>query len=82
MKTSVGANGAVSLPAGLRKKKGIGAGDDFEILEDEDDPSMIILRKVQPKANAGLIDHLLACPEKNWFKPAPRRRERLRKARL
>jgi AbrB family looped-hinge helix DNA binding protein len=80
--TSVSAEGAVTIPPGLRKRKRIRPGDDFEVLEDEDDPSIIILRKKLSKANAGLVDHLLACPDKNWFKPTRKKHESLRKARL
>jgi AbrB family looped-hinge helix DNA binding protein len=80
--TSISSNGEVRIPRDLRKRKRIHAGDDFEVLEDEDDASIIILRKVEPTANAGLVDHLLACPHKGWFKPPSHRRESLRKARL
>jgi AbrB family looped-hinge helix DNA binding protein len=82
MTTSISANGQIILPSTLRKRKRIRPGDDFEVFEDEDDPSLIILRKVGSHPNAGLVDHLLACPVKGWFKPPRRRRERLRKARL
>ena len=82
MKTSIGAKGEITIPREIRKRKQIRPGDDFEVLEDEDDPSAIILRKVEGRPNAGLVKHLLACPEKGWFKAPPRRQEVLRKARL
>ena len=64
--TSISSNGEVRIPRELRKRKRFQAGDDFEVLEDEDDPSIIILRKVEPSANAGLVDHLLACPPNSF----------------
>jgi hypothetical protein len=66
----------------MRKRKRIRAGDHFELLEDEDDTSAIILRKVARGANAGLVNHLLACPHKGWLKTVRRSRESLRKALL
>ena len=69
MTTSITAKGEIVLPATLRKRKRIRAGDTFEVVEDEDDPSVILLRKGGASPNAGLVDHLLACPVKGWFKP-------------
>ena len=57
-------------------------GDDFEVIADEDDHDLILLRRVRPAANAGLVEHLAACPFKGPLPLPPRRREPMRKARL
>ena len=49
---------------------------------DEDDPNVIVLRRTRQKSKASWVDALLACPEKDWFRPMPRRREPMRKVRL
>lgn len=82
MTTRISASGEIRLPPKLRKRKRIRAGDDFQLLEDEDDPSIIILRKLPATRNTGLVEHLLGCPYKGWFKAPSRSREPLRKARL
>ena len=56
MKTIVSSKGHVVLPAALRERDRVVAGDG--------------LSKRQPVPdNDGLVDWLLACPEKNWFQP-------------
>jgi len=79
---SITNKGVVVIPQEVRKRKNIRPGDDLEVLEDEDDPSVIILRKVRLTPNAGLVAHLVSCPAKGGLKAPRHRRESLRKARL
>jgi hypothetical protein len=41
-----------------------------------------LLRRIRPAANAGLVEHLVACPHKTLLPTPARRREPMRKARL
>jgi AbrB family looped-hinge helix DNA binding protein len=69
MKTRVSSKGQVVLPAELRRRDGIEAGQEFEIesLGRGDYKLKRIARR-----NCGLVKHLLACPAKDWFKPLGR----------
>lgn len=52
--------GQVVLPAKVRKKLGLAAGDDFEVgVEDAD---TIVLRRISRPPNHGLAALLAACP--------------------
>ncbi len=55
------------LPAELRQKDGIKAGEQFEI--ERIDRGEYRLIRQQPPASAGLTDWLLACPAKGYFVP-------------
>jgi AbrB family looped-hinge helix DNA binding protein len=80
--TNVGQRGQVVLPKAIRTSRQIEPGDDFEVTVDEDDFDLILLRRIRPSANAGLVKHLLACPGKG-SRPRPRRRpEPMRKVKL
>lgn len=81
VKANITAKGEIVLPRELCRRKAISPGDGFEVLEDEDDPSVIILRHLAPGANAGLVDHLLACPYKDWFLSPASKPEEFRHAR-
>jgi hypothetical protein len=51
-------------------------------MADEDDFDLILLRRIRPAANAGLVEHLAACSH-NVLLPRPdRRRQPMRKPRL
>ena len=67
MKTTVSSKGQVVLPAELRDRDRIVPGQQFSI--ERLDPGEYLLKKLAGSENAGLVDWLLACPEKGWFQP-------------
>jgi AbrB family looped-hinge helix DNA binding protein len=82
MTAHVGQSGEVVIPNAIRASRGIEPGDDFEVIADEDDHDLILLRRIRPAANAGLVEHLAACPYKGPLPISSRRCEPMRKARL
>lgn len=80
--TNIGQRGQLVIPKAIRQSRRIEPGDDFEVSTDEDDFDLILLRRIRPAANAGLVEHLSACPHKGSL-PVPRRgREPMRRPRL
>jgi AbrB family looped-hinge helix DNA binding protein len=69
MKTVVSSKGQIVLPAELRQRDRIRPGQRFEIERLED--GRYLLKKSLEPSNEGLVDWLLACPEKGWFAPIP-----------
>lgn len=69
MKSTVSSKGQIVLPAELRRQDGIEPGQTFAI-ERLDHGEYRLVRDEPPK-NQGLVDTLLACPEKDWFEPLP-----------
>ena len=67
MKTIISSKGQLVLPAELRARDGIVAGQKFEIERLEE--GQYLLKRQVISGNAGLVDWLLACPEKGWFQP-------------
>ena len=67
MKTTVSSKGQVVLPAELRDQDRIVPGQQFSIERLE--AGEYLLKKLAVPENAGLVDWLLACPEKGWFQP-------------
>ena len=67
MTTTVSSTGEVTLPADLRERDGIMAGQRFEIERQEE--GRYLLKRQAVADNEGLVDWLLACPEKGWFQP-------------
>jgi AbrB family looped-hinge helix DNA binding protein len=67
MKTTISSKGQIVLPAELRAKDRIKPGHEFAI--ERISEGEYLLKKVDEKNNAGLVDWLLACPEKGWFRP-------------
>jgi AbrB family looped-hinge helix DNA binding protein len=67
MTTTVSTKGQVVLPAEIRQQDGIEAGQEFEI-ERIDRGDYRLVRR-EPRPNEGLVDWLLACPEKGFFTP-------------
>ena len=67
MKTTVSSKGQIVLPAELREQDGIEAGQEFEV-ERLDRGAYLLTRRTAPP-NDGLVDWLLACPEKGFFVP-------------
>jgi AbrB family looped-hinge helix DNA binding protein len=65
--TTVSSKGQVVLPAELRERDRIEAGQRFSIERLE--AGEYLLKKLPSANEAGLTDWLLACPEKGWFRP-------------
>jgi AbrB family looped-hinge helix DNA binding protein len=69
MKTVVSSKGQIVLPAELRQRDRIVAGQRFEIERLE--PGRYMLTKEEAPANEGLVEWLLSCPVKGWFQSIP-----------
>lgn len=67
MTTMVSTKGQIILPAKIRQQDGIEAGQEFEV-ERIDRGEYRLVRR-QPRPNEGLVDWLLACPQKGFFIP-------------
>ena len=69
MKTVISTKGQLVLPVELRQRDGVAPGQEFEI--DRLGPGVYRLERTGAPVNSGLVDLLLACPEKGWFVPVP-----------
>jgi len=67
MRTRISSKGQVVLPAELRRRDDIKAGQQFEVERVAAGEYRLVRRS--PPANQGLVDWLLACPEKGFFVP-------------
>jgi AbrB family looped-hinge helix DNA binding protein len=67
MKTTVSTKGQLILPAEIRQQDNVVPGQEFEV-ERIDRGEYRLLRRLPPP-NEGLVDWLLACPEKGYFVP-------------
>jgi AbrB family looped-hinge helix DNA binding protein len=67
MKTTVSSKGQIVLPAEIRQQDRIEAGQEFEV-ERLDRGEYRLVRRAAPP-NEGVVDWLLACPEKGFFVP-------------
>jgi len=67
MKTTISTKGQIILPAEIRQRDGIRPGQEFEIERVDRGEYRLVRRKL--RANEGLVDWLLACPEKGFFVP-------------
>lgn len=65
MRTKVSTKGQIVLPAELRQRDRIEAGQEFEV--ERLDADEYRLRRVAAAPNEGLVDWLLACPQKGYF---------------
>ena len=65
MKTTVSAKGQIVLPVEIRRRDGIEPGQEFEVERLDCGEYRLIRRTALP--NEGLVDWLLACPEKGFF---------------
>lgn len=66
MRTTLSSKGQLVLPKELRERDGIEPGSEFDVKRVRAGEYRLVRRK---KRNAGVVDRLLACPEKNWFVP-------------
>ncbi len=67
MTTTVSTKGQIVLPAEIRIQDDIEPGQQFDIERIDRGEYRLVRRK--PVANEGLVDLLLACPEKDFFVP-------------
>jgi AbrB family looped-hinge helix DNA binding protein len=65
MITRVSTKGQIILPAEIRRQDAIEAGQEFDI--ERIDRGEYRLRRRTSRPNHGVIDWLLACPEKDFF---------------
>lgn len=70
MKTTVSTKGQIILPAELRQRDSIEPGQEFEV--ERIDRGEYRLKRKERQRNAGLVNLLLACPVKGWFRPLER----------
>jgi AbrB family looped-hinge helix DNA binding protein len=70
MKTTVSTKGQIVLPAELRRRDGVEPGQEFEV--ERLGRGEYRLKRTEPRRNAGLVNLLLACPVKGWFRPLSR----------
>jgi len=67
VRTTVSTKGQIILPADIRRRDGIEAGQEFEV-ERIDRGEYRLVRRA-PRPNEGVVDWLLACPDKGFFVP-------------
>jgi bifunctional DNA-binding transcriptional regulator/antitoxin component of YhaV-PrlF toxin-antitoxin module len=67
MKTTVSTKGRLILPAEIRKRDAVMPGQEFDV--ERIDRGVYRLVRREPPAKEGLVDWLLACPEKGFFVP-------------
>ena len=67
MNTTLSSKGQIVLPAELREQDRIRPGQQFSIERLE--AGEYLLKKTPSVGQPGLTDWLLACPDKNWFRP-------------
>jgi AbrB family looped-hinge helix DNA binding protein len=65
MKTKISTNGRIVLPAEIRWRDCIRAGDEFEVERIAKGEYRLV--RVTRVPNEGLVDWLLACPVKGYF---------------
>jgi AbrB family looped-hinge helix DNA binding protein len=70
MRTTVSTKGQIVLPAEIRKRDGIEPGEEFTL--ERVARGDYRLKRMTRRRNKGLVDLLLSCPVKGWFKPIPR----------
>ena len=67
MKTTVSSKGQLVLPAEIRQRDNVVPGQEFEVQRIARGEYRLLRR--QPPLNEGLVDWLLACPEKGYYVP-------------
>jgi len=68
--TSISSKGQIVLPAEIRRRDGIKAGQEFKIERLKAGDYRLTRKKRQP--NEGVVDWLLSCPVKGFFVPFDR----------
>lgn len=67
MKTTMSSKGQIVLPAALCEQDNLEPGDEFSV-ERLGEGQYTLIRN-RPLPNEGLVDWLLACPERDFFVP-------------
>ena len=67
MRTRVSSKGQIVLPAEVRRQDQVEAGQEFEVERLDRGDYRLVRRASRP--NEGVVDWLLACPEKGFFVP-------------
>jgi AbrB family looped-hinge helix DNA binding protein len=62
--------GQIVLPAEIRQLDGIKPGQEFEVQRVE--PGEYLLTRTKRRRNEGVVELLLNCPVKGWFRPMDR----------
>jgi AbrB family looped-hinge helix DNA binding protein len=70
MKTTVSTKGQIILPVEFRQQDHIEPGQEFDL--ERIDRGEYRLKRKERLRNEGLMELLLACPVKGWFKPMDR----------
>jgi AbrB family looped-hinge helix DNA binding protein len=69
MRTKISSKGQIVLPAELRRQDRIHAGEQFDV--ERLDCGQYLLKKRSRRRQTGILDWLLARPERGWFRPLP-----------
>ena len=75
MMTTLTLERQIVLPKKLCVERKLQAGDHFEVIPDEDDSNLIVLRRVKPASEDDLLEVLLSCPVKGFMPRLKRRKE-------
>lgn len=65
MKTTISSRGQIVLPAAIRAQDRIETGQEFDVERLNRGEYRLVRRT--PRPNEGVVDWLLACPEKGFF---------------
>ena len=65
MRTTVSSKGQIVLPSEFRREDNVEAGQEFEIERLDRGEYRLVRRTLPP--NRGVVDWLVACPEKGFF---------------
>jgi AbrB family looped-hinge helix DNA binding protein len=71
LKVRLSSKGQITLPAELRWQDNLSSGQAFEF--NRIGPGEYYLKRSDRQANEGLVQLLLDCPVKGWFRPMERR---------
>ncbi|MCY4074851.1 MAG: AbrB/MazE/SpoVT family DNA-binding domain-containing protein [Acidobacteria bacterium] len=69
MKTSVSTKGRLVLPAAIRRQDDIEPGQVFDVERVARGHYRLVLVRRAPRRNEGVVEWLLACPERGFFDP-------------
>ena len=67
MTTTVLRKGQMALPAKIRQRDDVKSGEQFEV--ERIARGKYRLKRKERRRNEGLLEWLLRCPEKGWFRP-------------